>query len=67
MDEQNRLAKLQALEMVTADTGTPIATKRGSGRQSAGNGTISMADAFQQDSSDEDSVEEVSARRSARA
>ena len=70
MDEQNRLAKLQALEMVTGDT-SPLATgKKGTpGRPSAGKGKggmVSMADALGVDSDDSDGVEEVPARRSVR-
>ena len=69
-DEQNRLAKLQALEMVPGDGETPHSVTR-TGRQvkkaGAGKGMVSMADAFQQQSSDDDDVEEVPARRSGRA
>ena len=68
MNEQNRLAKLQALEMVTGDASPPPARKaaRPMRSSSTGKGTISMAEALDQDSDDDDGIEEVPARGSIR-
>ena len=65
MDEENRLAKLQALEMVSGDMSPPPARKaekRGAVRE-----TFSIADTLNIDSDEEDGIEEVPARGATRA
>ena len=61
VDDANRLAKLQALEIVATDTPT---AKRRPSRPSKG--MVSMADALDDESDDDDGVEEVPARESVR-
>ena len=65
MDEQNRLAKLQALEMV--DASPPPAEAAGKAPSRSVRGTVSMAEALDIDSDEEDGVEEVPARGAIRA
>ena len=57
IDEDNRLAKLQALEMVS---GNRTSSKQGGRRAKPTRGMVSMAEALDHDSSD--GVEEVPAR-----
>jgi hypothetical protein len=68
MDEQNRLAKLQALKMVTGDSSPSLLAKT-SGRPLSRSAkcTVSMAETLDIDSDEEDGVEEVPARGAIRA
>jgi hypothetical protein len=67
MDEQNRLAKLQALEMVTGDSSPPPAMTAGRAPYRSARVTVSMAETLDIDSDEEDGVEEVPARGAIRA
>ena len=67
MDEQNRLAKLQALEMVDGNGGTSASAARKAGKAKANQGVVSMAQALEIDSDDEDGIEEVPATRAVKA
>ena len=66
MDEQNRLAKLQALEMVTGDDGSAAMAGKGKGARAGAGSMVSMADALEDDSDGDGGVEEVPARRGVR-
>ena len=70
IDEQNRLAKLQALEMASTTPAHGSAGRKGGRgvRNSGGGGGVSMVDTLevssgQESSSDDDGIEEVPARR----
>ncbi|KAK3632351.1 hypothetical protein LTR56_016365 [Elasticomyces elasticus] len=69
-DEQNRLAKLQALDMVTGIVKTPTARAGGQasvrGGRAGGPTTVSMADALSDEESD-DGIDAVPAKASMRA
>lgn len=71
MDEENRLAKLQALEMLEGGNMSPPPRRGGQGMfgqgRGGGKGTLSMADSLNIDSDEEDVVEEVPARGVVRA
>lgn len=69
MDEENRLAKLQALEMMAGDMSPPARKTAQPVRPpgSSSKGTISIAETLDIDSDDDDGVEEVPARGPVRA
>lgn len=63
MDEENRLAKLQALEMVAGDTaGSSMQKPVRQAAKPPARGAVSMADVLDDEDSDDDGVEEVPAR-----
>ena len=69
IDEENRFAKLQALEMVAGDMSPPPTRKAASSmpNYSACNRTFSIATTYNIDSDGEDGIEEVPARGAIRA